>query len=76
MSGALKKYVEWMSRGRKTGRVAFVTSPWNMPEPTVGAEWQVDNSFNAVEELQRNPDFKDVFMSAINSGAAIVRTAA
>ena len=42
MSGGLKKYVEWMSRGRKIDRVAYVMSQRQLPEPKVGAEWQVD----------------------------------
>ena len=61
-----------MRRGRKTGRIAFVTNNWNMPEPKVGAEWQIDNSFNAIEELKRNPDFKDVFRAAIDKGSAVI----
>jgi len=72
MSGALKKYVEWKNRGRKTGRVVFVTSAWNLPEPTVGAEWQLDDRFNAAEELQVNPNLKSVFTSAIDNGSALI----
>ena len=47
----LKKYAEWMSRGRKTDRVAYVLRERDLPEPTAGAEWAVDNTFNAAEEL-------------------------
>jgi hypothetical protein len=43
-----------------------------MPAPKVGAEWQVDNSFNAIEELKRNPAFKEIFNSAIDKGSAII----
>jgi hypothetical protein len=76
MSGALKKYVEWLNRGRKTGRIAYVTSAWNVPEPTTGAEWQIDEAFNAAEELQRNPTFKAVFNSAIDNGLAVIASEA
>jgi hypothetical protein len=72
MSGELKKYVEWRSRGRKTDRVAYVMSQRQLPEPKVGAEWQVDNAFNAAEELLRDPALKDVFKSAIDNGSALV----
>ena len=68
----LKKYVEWMSRGRKTGRAAYVMSVQDLPEPKVGVEWQVDNAFNAAEELLRDPTLRDAFKSAINKGSAIV----
>lgn len=68
----LKKYVEWMSRGRKTDRVAYVLDEWDLPEPVAGAEWAIDSSFNAAEEVLRDPTLKDTFKSAIDSGSAIV----
>jgi hypothetical protein len=68
----LKKYVEWMSRGRKTDRVAYVMNERDLPGPKVGAEWQVDNTFNAAEELLRDPALKNVFKSAIDNGSAII----
>lgn len=67
----LKKYVEWMSRGRKTDRVAYVMSVQDLPEPKVGAEWQIDNTFNAAEELLRHPSLKEVFKTAIDKGSAV-----
>ena len=68
----LKKYVEWMSRGRKTDRVAYVLTEWDLPEPRAGAEWAADNTFNAAEELLRDPALKDAFKSAIDNGSAVV----
>ena len=68
----LKKYAEWMSRGRKTGRVAYVLNEWDLPEPKAGAEWAADNAFNAADELLREPAMKDVFKSAIRNGSAVV----
>ena len=68
----LKKYVEWMSRGRKTDRVAYVLTEWDLPEPRAGAEWAADNTFNAAEELLRDPTLKDAFKSAIDKGSAVV----
>ena len=62
----LKKYVEWMSRGRKTDRVAYVIREWDLPEPTAGAEWVADENFNAAEEVLRDPAAKDVFQMAID----------
>jgi hypothetical protein len=56
-----------MSRGRKTDRIAYVMNERDLPEPKVGAEWQVDNNFNAAEELLRDPALKDVFKLAIDN---------
>jgi hypothetical protein len=69
----LKKYVEWMSRGRKTDRVAYVLDEWDLPEPQAGAEWAADNAFNAAEEVLRDPSLGDVFKSAIDDGSVVVR---
>jgi hypothetical protein len=33
----LIKYVEWMSRGRRTGRIAYVMKEWNLPLPLLGS---------------------------------------
>ena len=68
----LKKYVEWMSRGRKTDRVAYVLRERDLPDPTAGAEWAVDITFNAAEELLRDPTLKDAFKSAIDNGSTVV----
>ena len=68
----LKKYAEWMSRGRKTDRVAYVLRERDLPEPTAGAEWAVDITFNAAEELLRDPTLKDAFKSAIDNGSTVV----
>jgi hypothetical protein len=68
----LKKYVEWKSRGRKTDRVAYVLNEWDLPVPKAGAEWAADNTFNAAEELLRDPTMKNVFKTAIRNGSAVV----
>ena len=68
----LKKYVEWMSRGRKTDRVAYVLDEWDLPEPRAGAEWAADKTFNAAEEMVINPDLKDALKSTFENGSAVV----
>ena len=66
------RYVEWMSRGRGTGRVVYATREWNIPKPLPGAEWQLDARFNAAEELQRDPDLEVVIRAALEKGAEVV----
>ena len=61
-----------MSRGRKTDRVAYVLNEWDLPLPLPGAEWAADNTFNAAEEVLRDPTLKDAFKSAIENGSAVV----
>ena len=38
----LRKYVEWITRGRRTDRVAYVLREWDLPLPLPGAEWQLE----------------------------------
>jgi hypothetical protein len=68
----LMRYVEWMSRGRRTGREVYVTKEWNVPKPLPGAEWQLDAKFNAAEELLRDPALKIVIAAALQKGAELV----
>ena len=68
----LRKYVEWMTRGRRTDRIAYVTKEWDLPTPLPGAEWQLDANFSAAEEILRDPDLKTVFKAALEKGAEVI----
>jgi hypothetical protein len=68
----LNRYIEWMSGGRQTGRVAYALGARKLPKPVTGAQWQVDSKFNAAEELLREPSLKDVIKVAINNGIEVV----
>jgi hypothetical protein len=68
----LERYVEWMSPGRRAGRVAYALRSGNLPAPVVGAEWQIDSKFNAAEELLRDPSLKDVIKVAIDKGVEVI----
>jgi hypothetical protein len=68
----LRRYSEWLSRGRRTDRIAYVLKEWNLPRPLPGAEWRHDRTFNAAEEVLADPSLKDVFEAAIEEGVAVV----
>jgi hypothetical protein len=68
----LNRYIEWLSRGSKTGRVAYALRASNLPKTSPGAEWQLDSKFNAAEELLRDPFLKDVIKAAIDKGVKVV----
>jgi hypothetical protein len=67
----LRKYVEWMNRGRRTDRIAYVIKEWDLPKPLPGAEWQLDLKFNMADELSDNPKLNAVFKEALEKGAAL-----
>jgi DNA-directed RNA polymerase alpha subunit len=50
----LKRYIEWMTRGRKTGRTAYVIYDWDLPSCLPGAEWAIDLDFNKIKEPKTN----------------------
>ena len=56
----LRRYVEWMARGRRTDRVVYIFEERSLPKPLPGAEWQLDAKFNVADELLRDPEFKAV----------------
>ena len=68
----LERYIEWMSGGRRTGRVAYVLGKRNLPKPVAKAEWQIDSKFNVAEELLRDPFLEDVIKAAIDKGVEVV----
>ena len=68
----LKKYIEWMSRGRRTNRIAYVMKEWDLPMPLPGAEWQIDQNFSVADELLKHPDLKIVFKAALEKGVEII----
>ena len=72
MVSGLRKYTEWLSRGRRTERVAYVLKNSGLPKPIPGAEWRNDSTFNAAEEILAHPDLKDAFVAAIKDGVAVV----
>jgi hypothetical protein len=67
----LSRYIGWMTRGRRTDRVAYVTKEWNLQKPLPGAVWQLDNKFNAADELLRT-ELKSVLKAALEKGAEVV----
>jgi hypothetical protein len=69
----VRRYVEWMNRGRRTDRVVYVLKEWDLPRPLPGAEWQLDTKFNLADELLRDPGLKSVLQAALEKGAEVVR---
>jgi hypothetical protein len=70
----LMRYIEWMSRGRRTGRVAYLLKEWDLPQPLPGAEWVRDSKFNAAEELLADPSLNDAYRVAIDKGIFVERS--
>jgi hypothetical protein len=68
----LQKFIEQGAYGEKSGRVAYPIKSNLLPQPNDGMDWQTADSFNAADELLRNPGLKDVFKVAIEKGYALI----
>ena len=67
----LKKYIEWMSRGRRTNRIAYVMKEWDLPTPVPGVEWRIDEKLSPADELLHDPELKVVF-EALEKGVEVI----
>jgi hypothetical protein len=63
----LRRYVEWMNRGRRTDRVVYLFKEWDLPKPLPGAEWQLDAKFNLADARLREPELKTVLKAALET---------
>ncbi len=68
----LDRYIEWLSGGRRTGRVAYALRARNLPKPISGAQWQLDSKFNAAEAILRDPSLKAAIKTATDKGVEVV----
>jgi hypothetical protein len=68
----LQKFVEQDGSGEKLGRAGYAFSRDKLPPPGENLDWNAVPSFNAAEELMRDPGLKELFKAAIADGFAIV----
>lgn len=57
---------------RATRRVAYVTNPHALKAANGDVSWQLDETFNAANEVLANPALKEVYKTALVKGFAIV----
>ena len=67
----LQKFVEQGADGVEPGRTAYAFSQDKLPPPGENLEWKAVPSFNAADEVMRDPGLKDLFMKAMEEGCAI-----
>jgi hypothetical protein len=68
----LKRYIECLTRGRKTGRTAYVLRAWDLPPSLPGAEWTLDHKFIVIDALKTNPELRNTIASVLKTGAPVV----
>lgn len=68
----LQKFIEQGADGVEPGRTAYAFIQDKLPPPDENLEWKAVPSFNAADEVMRDPGLKELFMKAIEDGYAIV----
>jgi len=71
MPDRLRKFVEMLGFGRRTGRTAYVFGSTELPTNIAGAEWAADTKFSAANEVIADPKLKIIFKAAIQRGYAV-----
>jgi len=71
-NGPAQEVPEWMSRGRRTNRIAYVMKEWDLPRPVPGAEWRIDGKFSAADEVLHDPELKVVFKAALEKCVEVI----
>jgi len=71
MSNRLRKFIETLAYGKRTGRVVYAMDVSYLPMTIAGAEWGEDKKFNAAEEVLADPSLKAVFKAALEQGCAV-----
>jgi hypothetical protein len=68
----LKRYFEWTTRGRKTGRTAYVLCESDLPASLPGSEWTLDRKFNAIDELKTNSVLRKIVANVLETGTPVI----
>jgi hypothetical protein len=68
----LKRYIECLTRGRKTGRTAYVLRAWDLPPSLPGAEWTLDHKFIVIDALKTNPELRNAVASVLKTRAPVI----
>jgi hypothetical protein len=68
----LQKFIEKGAYGEGPLRIAYALGAEKLPPSLEGAKWHIIDSFNAGEEILKNPSLKLVFQVAIKDGCAVL----
>ena len=71
MPDRLRKFIETLAYGKRTGRVAYMRGQAVLPKSVAGAEWSEDTKFNAANEVIADPRLKAIFKTALSQGISV-----
>jgi hypothetical protein len=66
------RYLEFGGYGERTGRQLFIKADAPLPAPAHGAQWRIDQTFNAGDEILKSSGFRQVLASVLKNGYEIV----
>jgi hypothetical protein len=73
MSNArIVRFIEIGAYGERSGRQLLIKADAFRPPAADGAEWHIDSTFNAGDEILKSSGFRDVLAAVLKDGYAIV----
>jgi hypothetical protein len=66
------RFIEIGAYGERSGRQLLIKAGASQPAPADGAEWRIDLTFNAGDEILKSSGFRDVIAAVLKDGYAIV----
>ena len=66
------RYLEIGPYGERTRRQLIIKADHPQPPAADGAEWRIDPTFNAADEILKSSGFKHVLASALKKGYEII----
>jgi hypothetical protein len=66
------RYLEFGGYGERTGRQLLIKVDDSRPAPAHGAQWRIDHTFNAGDEILKSSGFREVLASVLKKGYEIV----
>ena len=66
------RYLEFGGYGERTGRQLVIKADAPKPAPAPGAQWRIDQAFNAGDKILKSSGFREVLASVLKKGYEIV----
>jgi hypothetical protein len=66
------RYLEFGGYGERTGRQLLIKADAPQPAPAHGAQWRIDQTFSARDEILKSSGFREVLASVLKKGYEIV----
>jgi hypothetical protein len=71
-NSGIVRYLEFGGYGELTVCQLLIKVDASRPDPAHGAQWRIDHTFNAEDEILKSSGFREVLASVLKKGYEIV----